>query len=48
MTLHDLKLACPAYTMLSGGKPCERCRSGKLYNVAIHRCMKGSLALSSS
>ena len=47
MTVHDLKLACPAYTMLSGGKPCERCRSGKLYNVAIHRCMKGSLALSS-
>ena len=47
MTLHDLKLACPAYTMMSGGKPCERCRGGKLYNVALHRCIKGSLALSS-
>jgi glycosyltransferase involved in cell wall biosynthesis len=47
MTLHDLKLACPAYTMMSGGKPCERCRGGKLYNVALHRCLKGSLALSS-
>jgi glycosyltransferase involved in cell wall biosynthesis len=47
MTLHDLKLACPAYTMMSGGKPCERCRGGKLYNVAVHRCIKGSLALSS-
>lgn len=47
MTLHDLKLACPAYTMMSGGKPCERCRGGRLYNVAAHRCLKGSLALSS-
>ncbi len=47
MTVHDLKLACPAYTMMSGGKPCERCRGGKLYNVAVNRCIKGSLALSS-
>jgi glycosyltransferase involved in cell wall biosynthesis len=47
MTAHDLKLACPAYTMMSGGKPCERCRGGKFYNVALHRCLKGSLALSS-
>jgi glycosyltransferase involved in cell wall biosynthesis len=46
MTAHDLKLACPAYTMMSGGKPCERCRGGKLYNVAVNRCIKGSLALS--
>jgi glycosyltransferase involved in cell wall biosynthesis len=46
MTLHDLKLACPAYTMMSGGKPCERCRGGKLYNVAVNRCIKGSLTLS--
>lgn len=47
MTLHDLKLACPAYTMMCGGAPCERCRGGKLYNVALNRCIKGSLALSS-
>jgi glycosyltransferase involved in cell wall biosynthesis len=47
MTVHDLKLACPAYTMMSGGKPCERCRGGRLYNVAVNRCIKGSLALSS-
>jgi glycosyltransferase involved in cell wall biosynthesis len=47
MTVHDLKLACPAYSMLRGGKPCERCRGGKLYNVAVNRCIKGSLALSS-
>ena len=47
MTVHDLKLACPAYTMMAAGRPCERCRDGRLYNVAVNRCIKGSLALSS-
>jgi glycosyltransferase involved in cell wall biosynthesis len=46
MTLHDLKIACPSYTMLHRGEVCERCKGGKLYNVALLRCMKGSLALS--
>lgn len=46
MTLHDLKLACPAYSMLSGGTVCERCRGGALYHVALRRCVKGSLAMS--
>lgn len=47
MTVHDLKLACPAYTMMAANKPCERCRGGRIHNVALHRCIKGSLALSS-
>ena len=47
MTIHDLKLACPAYTMMAGNQVCERCRGGKIHNVAVHRCIKGSLALSS-
>jgi glycosyltransferase involved in cell wall biosynthesis len=47
MTIHDLKLACPAYTMMAHNKPCERCRGGKIHNVAINRCIKGSLGLSS-
>jgi glycosyltransferase involved in cell wall biosynthesis len=47
MTIHDLKLACPAYTMMADNRPCERCRGGKIHNVAVHRCIKGSLALSS-
>jgi glycosyltransferase involved in cell wall biosynthesis len=47
MTVHDLKLACPAYTMMAADKPCERCRGGRIHNVAVHRCIKGSLALSS-
>ncbi|HEX6994496.1 MAG TPA: glycosyltransferase [Gammaproteobacteria bacterium] len=46
MTLHDLKLACPAYSMLSHGRICERCRNGGLFHVALRRCMKGSLPLS--
>jgi glycosyltransferase involved in cell wall biosynthesis len=47
MTVHDLKLACPAYTMMAANQPCERCRGGRIHNVAVHRCIKGSLALSS-
>jgi glycosyltransferase involved in cell wall biosynthesis len=47
MTVHDLKLACPAYTMMAYNQPCERCRGGKIHNVVRHRCIKGSLALSS-
>lgn len=46
LTAHDLKLLCPAYTMLTGGAVCERCKGGRLHNVVAHRCMKGSLALS--
>ena len=46
MTLHDLKIACPAYTMLTHDGICERCKDGRLYQVVTHRCMKGSLALS--
>ena len=46
LTLHDLKIACPAYTMLARDGICERCRGGRLYNVALHRCIKDSAALS--
>jgi glycosyltransferase involved in cell wall biosynthesis len=47
MTVHDLKLACPAYTMMAANQPCERCRGGRIHNVVVHRCIKGSFALSS-
>ena len=46
LTLHDLKIACPAYSMLASDGICERCKGGRLYNVVTHRCMKSSLALS--
>jgi glycosyltransferase involved in cell wall biosynthesis len=46
LTLHDLKIACPAYNMLTHDGICERCRGGRVHNVLVHRCIKGSLALS--
>lgn len=46
MTLHDLKIACPAYNMLSVDGICERCKNGRIHNVVLHRCIKGSVALS--
>lgn len=46
LTAHDLKLACPAYRMLSDGKICESCRGGNLLNVVTKRCIKGSFAAS--
>jgi glycosyltransferase involved in cell wall biosynthesis len=46
LTTHDLKLACPAYQMLSDGEVCQRCRDGGLRQVVRHRCLKGSIALS--
>ncbi len=46
MTAHDLKIACPAYKMLSHGSVCERCHGGRIHNVLLHRCVKDSLAVS--
>lgn len=46
LTLHDLKLACPAYKMYSHGVVCERCRGGALRHVIQNRCIKGSTAMS--
>jgi glycosyltransferase involved in cell wall biosynthesis len=46
LTLHDLKLVCPAYSMISQDGICERCKGGKLYNSARYRCLHGSRLLS--
>ncbi|HKT75069.1 MAG TPA: glycosyltransferase family 4 protein [Steroidobacteraceae bacterium] len=46
LTLHDLKIACPAYNMLARDGVCERCRGGKLYNVVTNRCIGGSALMS--
>ncbi len=46
MTLHDLKIACPAYHMMNRGAICERCKGGRLRKVVEHRCIKGSFTLS--
>ena len=46
LTLHDLKIVCPAYNMLTHDGICERCRGGKLHNVVLNRCIKQSVGLS--
>jgi glycosyltransferase involved in cell wall biosynthesis len=46
LTLHDLKLVCPAYKMYTQGTICEKCRGGALRNVVRNRCIKGSAAMS--
>jgi glycosyltransferase involved in cell wall biosynthesis len=44
LTLHDWKVACPAYTLYTQGAPCRRCPSSGVHNAIRHRCVKGSLA----
>jgi glycosyltransferase involved in cell wall biosynthesis len=46
LTLHDLKLVCPAYKMHTQGAICESCRGGALRNVVTNRCIKDSTAMS--
>lgn len=46
LTAHDLKLACPAYTMLNAAGVCECCKGGRTWNVLLNRCIKGSVAAS--
>ncbi|MEZ4653580.1 MAG: glycosyltransferase [Candidatus Eisenbacteria bacterium] len=38
-TLHDYKLICPAYLMMTEGEICERCRGGRYYQATRHRCV---------
>lgn len=46
LTLHDLKLVCPAYKMHTQGAICEDCRGGALRNVVKNKCIKNSTAMS--
>ncbi|MBU0742208.1 glycosyltransferase, partial [bacterium] len=46
MTLHDLRLLCPAIHMLRDGGVCERCRGGRLWEAVRGRCVKDSRAAS--
>jgi glycosyltransferase involved in cell wall biosynthesis len=43
-TLHEYKLICPVYTLISNGRICEACK-GKNYIQALpRRCNRGSLS----
>jgi len=46
MTLHDLRLLCPAIHMMRDGAVCERCRGGRFWEAVGGRCVKGSTAAS--
>ncbi len=45
-TLHDFKLICPTYLMVSGGRICERCQGKHFVQAVLQRCNRGSLARS--
>lgn len=47
LTMHDLKLLCPAYNMLSSDGVCERCKDGNISNVIRNKCIKNSYFASS-
>jgi len=42
MTLHDYKLICPSYKLMSGGRVCEDCKGGKYYHAIVNKCHKDS------
>jgi glycosyltransferase involved in cell wall biosynthesis len=46
MTMHDFKLVCPVYSLLSNYKVCEKCSRGRYYHCLLNRCTKDSLAKS--
>ena len=46
MTVHDLKLVCPAYLGLREGKPCLLCQDGGYWRCLRWKCHKQSRAAS--
>ena len=46
MTMHDYKLVCASYGLLSYGKVCEKCAGGKFINCFLEGCVKDSKAKS--
>ena len=42
LTLHDYKLICPNYSLVSQGAICERCKGHKYYQAVLRRCVKNS------
>jgi glycosyltransferase involved in cell wall biosynthesis len=46
MTIHDLKLVCPSYSMINKGKICELCRNNKFFHCYLTACFKKSKAKS--
>lgn len=47
MTLHDYKLICPSYKLMSKGTVCETCKGNAYFHAVLNRCHKQSLIASS-
>lgn len=46
MSLHDYKLVCPNYKLVTQGEVCEKCNSSKYYQAVLHKCVKNSFSAS--
>lgn len=42
MSLHDYKVICPGYLLMTHGEICERCKGGRFRNAFLHRCLLDS------
>lgn len=42
-TLHEYKLICPVYSLVSNGQICEACEGSHYYRALPRRCNRGSL-----
>lgn len=42
-TLHEYKLICPVYTLVSNGEICEACAGSQFWRAIPRRCNRGSL-----
>lgn len=42
-TLHEYKLVCPVYSLVSRDRVCEACSGGRFWNALPRRCNRGSL-----
>jgi glycosyltransferase involved in cell wall biosynthesis len=45
-TLHEYKLVCPVYTLVSNGEICEACQGKHFYHALLQKCNRGSPARS--
>lgn len=45
-TIHDFKLVCPVYSLMSHGSICEACQGKHFWKGILNRCNRGSLARS--
>ena len=45
-TLHEYKIVCPVYTLMSQGEICQACQGQNFWHATRKRCNRGSLARS--